>query len=82
MLVIGYPDIHWIFRYEFNEAMFEFDDEFFKSELGDIALSEPPIIRFLRDHLKEGIEGVQGDDRTYAYQSISMMNRSDKNVYC
>lgn len=61
MLVIGYPDIHWIFRYEFNEAMFEFDDEFFKSELGDIALSEPPIIRFLRDHLKEGIEGVQGD---------------------
>jgi hypothetical protein len=59
MLVIGYPDVHWIFRYEFNDAMFEFDDEFFKSELGDISLSEPSIITFLRDHLKDGIEGVQ-----------------------
>jgi hypothetical protein len=61
MLIIGYPDVHWIFRYEFNDAMFEFDDEFFKSELGDISLSEPSIITFLRDHLKEGIEGVQSD---------------------
>jgi hypothetical protein len=61
MLIIGYPDVHWIFRYEFNDAMFEFDDEFFKSELGDISLSEPTLITFLRDHLKEGIEGVQGD---------------------
>ncbi len=61
ILVIGYPDVHWIFRYEFNDAMFEFDDEFFKSELGDISLSEPSIIRFLRDHLKDGIEGVQSE---------------------
>ena len=61
ILVIGYPDIHWIFRYEYNEAMFEFDDEFFKSELGDISLSEPSIITFLRDHLREGIAGVQHD---------------------
>lgn len=61
MLVIGYPDIHWIFRYEFNDAMFEFDDEFFKSELGDVSLSEPSIISFLRDHLRQGIEGAQSD---------------------
>lgn len=61
MLVIGYPDIHWIFRYDFNDAMFEFDDEFFKSELGDISLSEPSIISFLRDHLRQGIEGAQAE---------------------
>jgi hypothetical protein len=61
ILVIGYPDIHWIFRYEYNEVMFEFDDEFFKSELGDISLSEPTVISFLRDHLREGIAGVQND---------------------
>lgn len=61
MLVIGYPDIHWIFRYEFNDVMFEFDDEFFKSELGGLPLSEPPFISFLRDHIQEGIAAVKSD---------------------
>lgn len=59
MLLIGYPDIHWIYRYEFNDRLFEFDDEYFKKELGDIALSEPTIISFLRIHLEEGMHGVR-----------------------
>ena len=59
MLVIGYPDIHWIFRYEFNDNLFEFDDEFFKSELGDLPLSEPSLISFLRGHIQEGIASVK-----------------------
>jgi hypothetical protein len=58
MLVISYPAVHWVFRYEFNDELFEFDDEFFKSELGNISLSEPQIITFLKDHLREGITGV------------------------
>jgi hypothetical protein len=59
MLLIGYPDIHWIYRYEFNNRLFEFDDEYFKKELGAVALSEPSIISFLRGHLEEGMRGVR-----------------------
>ncbi len=59
MLLIGYPTIHWIFRYELNEEMFEFDDEYFKNELGDLPLSEPSIIRFLREHLLNGINSLK-----------------------
>lgn len=58
-LIIGYQDIHWIFRYEFNEAMFEFDDESFKQELDGLSLSEPLIITFLRDLLHQGIHASQ-----------------------
>jgi len=59
MLLVGYPTIHWIFRYEFNDEMFEFDDEYFKNELSDLPLSEPSIIRFLREHFYEGIDGLK-----------------------
>lgn len=58
ILLVGYPSIHWIFRYEFNDEMFEFDDEYFKNELGDLPLSEPSILRFLREHLNLGMEAI------------------------
>ena len=58
ILLVGYPSIHWIFRYEFNDEMFEFDDEYFKNELGDLPLSEPSILRFLREHLNQGMEAI------------------------
>lgn len=64
MLLVGYPSIHWIFRYEFNDEMFEFDDEYFKNELGDLPLSEPSIIRFLKEHFYEGIDGLKKEVAT------------------
>jgi hypothetical protein len=70
VLVVGYPNVHWIFRYEFNDEMFEFDDEYFKNELGDLPLSEPSIIRFLREHLSTGIEGLKKDHSTGKTTSI------------
>jgi hypothetical protein len=72
MLLVGYPTIHWIFRYEYNDELFEFDDEYFKNELGDLPLSEPSILRFLREHLAEGIEGLKKDrsaSKSQAFQT-------------
>jgi len=59
MLVIGYPNIHWIYRYEYNDSLFEFDDEYFKSELNGVTLSEPSIITFLREHIRSGMDGAR-----------------------
>ncbi len=70
MLEVGYPVIHWIFRYEFNDEMFEFDDEYFKNELGDLPLSEPSIIKFLREHLMQGIEGLKISEQSIKQHAL------------
>jgi len=58
-LVIGSPEIHWQFIYRANEQVFEFDDEFIKQVLGDIPLSEPGVITYIREYLQDGINSIQ-----------------------
>ncbi len=59
-LVIGFPGIHWIFRYRLDGAEFVFDDEPVKQALGDdVLLTEPAILTFIKDLLREGIARVQ-----------------------
>jgi hypothetical protein len=82
LLVVGYPNIHWIFRYEFNDEMFEFDDEYFKNELGDLPLSEPSIIRFLREHLTNGIEGLKKEHSTIKSQAFNNSKTGVQNANC
>ncbi len=57
-LVVGSPEVHWIFRYQVDSEMFEFDDQPFKEELGDIPLSEGAVLGFLREHLQSGVASV------------------------
>jgi hypothetical protein len=58
-LVIGYPEIHWVFHYGVNGQTFTFDDEPIKRELGDVPLTEPEVLRFIRGTLEEGVKSVQ-----------------------
>jgi hypothetical protein len=58
-LVVAYPHIHWVFRYRADGVEFNFDDQPIKQELGDIPLTEPSILAFIRELLQEGIAGVQ-----------------------
>lgn len=80
VLVVGYPNVHWIFRYEFNDEMFEFDDEYFKNELGDLPLSEPGIIRFLREHLSDGIEGLRKDSASSKSKALNSQKTGVSNA--
>lgn len=54
-LVVTNPQIHWIFEYRFNDRLFTFDDNLIKSELGDIPLTEPDILNFIKEMLHSGI---------------------------
>ena len=54
-LMIGSPEVHWVFHYRMNDQEFVLDDELIKQELGDVPLSEPTVIAFLRDILETGI---------------------------
>lgn len=58
-LIVGYPEIHWVFRYRADSAEFIFDDEPIKEELEGIPLTEPSILTFLRETLQEGVGEVQ-----------------------
>lgn len=58
-LVVGSPHIHWTFIYNTDEGTFEFDDAPIKQELGEIPLTEPAVLKFLREFLLEGVSRLQ-----------------------
>lgn len=58
-LVIGSPEIHWIFDYYYNGYRFTFDDQPIKETLDGVPLSEPAVMRFIHDMLEIGIQEVR-----------------------
>lgn len=55
-LIIGTPEIHWIFEYCYNESCFLFDDQPIKETLDGISLSEPAVMKFIREMISSGIQ--------------------------
>jgi Histidine kinase-, DNA gyrase B-, and HSP90-like ATPase len=58
-LIVAWPQIHWTFRYRADGTEFTFDDEPIKKELGDVPLTEPSILAYIRETLQEGVDSVQ-----------------------
>jgi hypothetical protein len=58
-LLVAWPKVHWIFRYKLNGSEFSFDDEPIKKELGDVSLTEPGILAYLRTTLQTGVDDIQ-----------------------
>ncbi len=59
-LVVGSPEVHWIFNYTVDEQTFEFNDQPVKETLGGIPLSDPEILKYLREVLETGIAELRG----------------------
>ena len=62
-LLISHPRIDWTFLYRVTDKNkqsreFLFESAELKSELGDISLTEPDVLTFLRGIFEEGIEEV------------------------
>jgi hypothetical protein len=58
-LIVGWPDVQWVLRYRCNGDAFEFDSQPIRQELGDIPLSEPSVLAYIRQTLQEGVAGVR-----------------------
>jgi anti-sigma regulatory factor (Ser/Thr protein kinase) len=58
-LLVGYPDIHWIFRYKFDKKEFILDDGLIKKELVDIPLSDPTVLSYLRNLISDRINEIR-----------------------
>lgn len=57
-LIVAYPEIHWVFKYEVDDRQFFFDDHDLKAELAGIPLSEPTVLTYLRELITDGIEST------------------------
>jgi anti-sigma regulatory factor (Ser/Thr protein kinase) len=58
-LMVGSPQIHWVFQYSVDGNVYEFDDAPVKQELEGVSLTEPAILTFLRESLQDGVASVQ-----------------------
>lgn len=58
-LVVGSPEIHWIFNYTVDGKTFSFDNQPIKETLDGIPLSDPLVLGYLREVLQTGIASVQ-----------------------
>lgn len=52
-LVIGYPQADFVFRHTVNGQVFEFDTRPIKAELEGVSLSEPSVIAYLKQELRD-----------------------------
>ena len=57
-LLVGWPQVHWVLRYRVDDEEFVFDDAPIKEVLGDLPLSDPEVLKFLRGALREGSADV------------------------
>ncbi|MCD6291649.1 MAG: ATP-binding protein [Anaerolineae bacterium] len=58
-LLVGFPDVHWTFHYKGDEKQFTFDDAPIKDALGEVPLTEPSVLAFVRETLETGISEIQ-----------------------
>jgi len=65
-LIIGTPDIHWIFEYRYNEYSFIFDDQPIKETLDGVSLTEPAVMKFIREFLESGIKEARSNQTVKA----------------
>lgn len=62
-LLISNPQIHWFFQYRVDDKVFEFDDTPVKECIGDLSLTEPEVLAYLRETIQNGIDNVAVSDQ-------------------
>ena len=58
-LLLGSPEVNWVFHYQMDDAVFSLDDTELKKELEGISLTEPSIMPILRELIRDGVESVR-----------------------
>jgi hypothetical protein len=64
-LFVAYPQIRWLFDYSAisangtTEEKFELDTQLIMAELGDMPLTEPAVLAFIREYIESGVACVR-----------------------
>ena len=59
-LVVGSPEIHWRFQYRVDGRTFCFDTDPVRQALGEVPLSAPAALKWIRETLREGMREARG----------------------
>jgi len=62
-LLISNPQVHWQFQYRVDDKVFDFDDTTVKECVGDLPLTEPEILAYLRETIQTGIDSVAASEQ-------------------
>lgn len=57
-LVVGYPHVDFVYWHSAGDRHFEFDTRPIKRELGDVPLSEPMVIEYLRREISDSLAQI------------------------
>jgi anti-sigma regulatory factor (Ser/Thr protein kinase) len=52
--------IHFIYRHTTDQGSFTLDTDDLHEQLGDVPLSEPAVLNWIGDYIKENLEDIQG----------------------
>lgn len=69
-VLISTPDIHWVFEHKVNGKTFIFDDQPLKEALDGLPLTEPAVLKYIRESFEEGIKMLYNADQIM-YDPIS-----------
>jgi anti-sigma regulatory factor (Ser/Thr protein kinase) len=54
-LLVGYPEIHWIFNYTIDENTYTLDSEPLRKTLQEIPYSDPGVLKYLKQEINSGM---------------------------
>lgn len=57
-LVVGHPHVDFVYRHTTGKRFFEFDTRPVKQVLGDVPLSEPSVIEYLRREIADSLAQI------------------------
>jgi hypothetical protein len=57
-LLLGSPEVNWVFHYQVDDELFFMDDLELKRELDGISFTEPGVIHIIRELIRDGIDSV------------------------
>ena len=60
-IIAGNPDTHFIYRHSHDHQVFCLDTEELKNELGDVPINHIEVLKFIRDHVKEGLNDINSE---------------------
>ncbi len=58
-VVVAFPNVQWLFSYRSDGTEFNFDSQPIRQALGEVPLTEPSVLAFVRELLVEGVQRVQ-----------------------
>ena len=58
-LILGHPEVEILFSHHIDQAQYILDTTEIKSHLNGLSIASPEVIRFIRQHIKEGLDNLR-----------------------